>query len=72
MEADTPLEYQVTKISESIQGFHIKIFNLESRTTSSTPIKEREKHEKTTINTIESIKSLDEECKNLYKESTQP
>jgi hypothetical protein len=32
MEVDTPLEDQVTKISESIQGFHAKIVDLEART----------------------------------------
>jgi hypothetical protein len=37
MELDTPLEYQVTNISESIQGFHAKIVKLETHTTPSTP-----------------------------------
>jgi hypothetical protein len=42
MEEYTPLEEQVTKISESIQGFHTKIVGMESFTTPSTPPEERE------------------------------
>ena len=71
MEVDTPLEYQVTNISESIQGFSAKIVDLEARTTSSTPLEEKEQWEKTSMKTVESIRSLNEECTKLYEESTQ-
>jgi hypothetical protein len=71
MEVDTPLEEQVMKINESIQGFHVKILDLEGHTTPSTPLKEREKREKIVSMTMESIKSFDEECVNLYEERTQ-
>jgi hypothetical protein len=30
MEVDTPLEDQVAKINKAIQGFHMKIFELET------------------------------------------
>jgi hypothetical protein len=71
MEVDTPLEEQVTKISEAIQGFHMKIIDLEACQTPSTPPEEREKREKTIVMTVESIKSMDEECVKLYEGSTQ-
>jgi predicted nucleic acid-binding Zn-ribbon protein len=71
MEVDTPLEEQVSKISEAIQGFHTKIVDLEACTMPSTPLEEREKREKTTTTIVESIKSLEEECAKLYEESTQ-
>jgi hypothetical protein len=71
MEVDTPLEEQVSKISESIQGFCAKIVDLEAHTMPSTPPEEREQREKTTMTTMESIKSLEEECAKLYEESTQ-
>jgi predicted nucleic acid-binding Zn-ribbon protein len=71
MEVDTPLEEKVTKISESIQGFRAKIVDLEAHTMPSTPPEEREQWEKTTMMTMESIRSLDEECTKLYEESTQ-
>jgi hypothetical protein len=67
MEVDTPLEEKVTKINESIQGFHTNIVDFESRTTPSTPPEERKKREKTTMTTVESIRSLDEECTNYMK-----
>jgi hypothetical protein len=71
MEVDTPLEEKVMKISEAIQGFCVNIVDLEVCTTPSTPPEEREKREKTIAMTVESIKSLDEECVKLYEESTQ-
>ena len=71
MEVDTPLEEKVMKINESIQGFHVKILDLEDHTTPSTPLEEREKMEKIVSMTMESIKSFDEECVNLYEEITQ-
>jgi hypothetical protein len=37
MEEDTPLEEKVTNISEAIQGFCVKIIDLEDCTTLSTP-----------------------------------
>jgi hypothetical protein len=60
MEVYIPLEEKVMKISEAIQAFHLNIVDLEARTTPSTPPKEREKREKTTAMTVESIKILDE------------
>jgi hypothetical protein len=43
MEVETPLEEKVTKISESIHGFHAKLIELEDSTMPSTPPEEREK-----------------------------
>ena len=40
MEVDIPIEEKVTNISESIQGLHVKIMELEGRTTPSTPQEE--------------------------------
>jgi predicted nucleic acid-binding Zn-ribbon protein len=71
MELDTPLEEKVTKISESIKGFHTKIVDLEACTTPGTSSRERKKRDKTIATTVERIKSLDEECVKLYEESTQ-
>jgi hypothetical protein len=71
MEVDTPLEDKVTKISKSIQGFHTNIVYLEALSMRSTPPEEREKLKKTTMTTMESNRSFDEECTNLYEESTQ-
>jgi hypothetical protein len=42
MEVDTLLDEKVTKISEAIEGFHAKMFDLEAHTMPSTPPKERE------------------------------
>jgi hypothetical protein len=58
MEANAPLEEQVTKINEAIQGFHVNIVDLEAHTTPSTPPEEREKREKTTMTTVENIKKF--------------
>jgi hypothetical protein len=44
---------------------------LESFTTPSTPLEEREQWEKSCVTTIESIRSLDEEFPKLYEESTE-
>jgi hypothetical protein len=71
MEVDIPLKFQVTKKSEAIQGSIAKVVDLKARTTSSKPPQEREQREKTTMMTVERIRSLDEECTNIYEESTQ-
>jgi hypothetical protein len=68
-EEDAPLEEHVTKISESIQGFHTNITDLEVRQIPSTPPEEREKREKKMTTTIENIKSMEAECAKLYEES---
>jgi hypothetical protein len=70
MEVDASLEEKVMNISEAIQGFCAKIVDLEYRTTLSTPPEKREQREQTTIMTMESINTLDEECTKLYEEST--
>jgi hypothetical protein len=44
---------------------------LEDSTTPSTPPEEREKWEKTTMTTVERIRSLDEEYAKLYEKRTQ-
>jgi hypothetical protein len=62
MEIDAPIEEKVSNISESIQGFHANIVDLEACTTPGTPPKEREK---TSTTTVENIKSLEEECAKL-------
>jgi hypothetical protein len=59
----------VLNISESIQGFHVKIVDLEACTMPSTPPKEREQREKTMMTTIESIKSLEESVPSCMKKA---
>lgn len=71
MEIDAPFEEKVTKIGESIQGFHVKIIDLEACRTLSTPLEEREKTEKTVVTIVERINIMDEECKKLYDKRTQ-
>jgi hypothetical protein len=71
MEVYSPLEYKVSNISESIHGFYAKIVDLEACTTPSTPPEEREQREKIVTKTMESIKSLVEECAKLYEKRTQ-
>jgi hypothetical protein len=61
----------VKNISDSIQEFYAKIIDLESHTTQSTPLEEREKLEKKNMNIVDRFRSLDEECINLYDESTK-
>jgi predicted nucleic acid-binding Zn-ribbon protein len=70
MEVDTPLEDQVAKISESMQGFRTKIVELETRMTPKTPLEERDQREKTISTTVEGIKTLEAYCDNLYKDNT--
>jgi uncharacterized phage infection (PIP) family protein YhgE len=71
IEENAPLEEQEKKINEAIQGFRANIVDLEAHTTPSTPLEERKQREKTTMTTVERIKSLDEECVKLYEETTQ-
>jgi len=61
------LEDQVTKISEAIPVFDKTIVDLEECTTPSTLPEEREKREKTIVTTMDNIKSLDDECVNIYE-----
>jgi hypothetical protein len=68
-EEDAPLEEQVTKLSEAIQGFCTKINDLEARQIPGTPPEEREQREKLVTTTLENIISLEEECTKLYAES---
>jgi hypothetical protein len=69
-EMEAPVEEQVTKIREVIQGFHTCIVDLEVCMTLSTPPKEREKREQTVTTIVESIKNLEVECAHLYAETT--
>jgi deoxyhypusine synthase len=55
----SPLEEYVTKIKESIQGFHTKITELEMCQIPSTPPEEGEQREKMTTVTIDNIKILE-------------
>jgi hypothetical protein len=71
MEVDTPLEEQVAKTSEAIQGLHTKTTNLEAHQKRSTQPQEREKREKMMTTTIEKIKGMEVECTKLYKERTK-
>jgi predicted nucleic acid-binding Zn-ribbon protein len=71
MEVDTPLEEQVLKISEAIQGFRTKIVDLETRMKPSTPLEERDQREKIVSTTVESINTLEPECATWYKDSTE-
>jgi hypothetical protein len=51
----------VLKVREAIQGFRVKIIDLEVGTKPSTPLEEREQRHKTSMIIVESIKSLEEE-----------
>jgi hypothetical protein len=55
MEVDTPLEYQVEKVIKDIQVFIMKIVELETQMTPSTPREERYQREKTIRTAMESI-----------------
>jgi hypothetical protein len=67
MDLETPLQDKVTKINGSIQGFRMNIVDLEACTTPNTPHEEREQREKKIAMIVERIKSLNEECANLYE-----
>jgi predicted nucleic acid-binding Zn-ribbon protein len=71
MVVEATLEEQVSKIREVIKGFHTRIEDLESHTTPGTPPEEKAQRERTTMTSVASIKSLDEECTKLCEESTQ-
>jgi hypothetical protein len=71
MEVDTPIEAHVSKLDESIQGFCLKIIELEAHTIPGTPLEEREKMEKMMNTTVENIKSLETESSKLCEESTE-
>jgi hypothetical protein len=64
-EEENLLEEHVTKISESIHGFHTKNIDLEACQIPRTPPEEREQREKTVTKTVENIKSMEEECAKL-------
>jgi hypothetical protein len=59
MEAYAPLEEKVMKINKVIQVLYMKIVDLEAHTTPSTSPEEKDKREKTTMTTMDIIKSLD-------------
>jgi hypothetical protein len=60
------VEDQVTKISESIQGFLACIVDLEACITPSTPPEERETRKQTVTTMVDNIKTLEVECAQLY------
>lgn len=65
-EKEAPVEDQITKISESIQGFRARIVDLEMRVTPSTPPEERETRKQIVTTTMDSLKTLSVECAQLY------
>jgi hypothetical protein len=60
------VEEKVTNISESIQGFHACIMDMESHVTPSMPSEERETRKKILTTSIENIKKLEVEFVKLY------
>jgi hypothetical protein len=66
-EMEAPVEEQVTKISEAIQGFHTRIVDLEAHDSEYSTKRKGEKNMVTTV--VERIKSPEEECAQLYVET---
>jgi uncharacterized protein (DUF3084 family) len=70
MVVEAMVEEQVVNISEAIKGLHMKITELEVRTTPGTPPEERAQRERTAQTTVEKIKILEHECINMCDEGT--
>jgi hypothetical protein len=69
--AEEPLEKQVMKLAEVIQQLQQRVVDLELQTIPSTPQEERDQREITARSTVERIKVLTEECKQLSSRSVQ-
>jgi hypothetical protein len=68
---EEPLERQVMKLAEVIQQLQQRIVDLELQTIPSTPQEEHDQREITAWSTVERIKVLTEECKQLSRRSAQ-
>jgi hypothetical protein len=58
-------------LTETLQQFQARIFELEARTVTSTLQEVRDQREESAKNTVESIKSLTSACKQLSDRSAQ-
>jgi hypothetical protein len=70
MEED-PVENQVAKLVEAIQQLQQRVAELELQTVPSTPQEVRDQREETARSTVERIKALALECKQLSSHSAQ-
>jgi hypothetical protein len=69
--AEEPLDRQVMKLAEVIQQLQQRVIDLELQIIPSTPQEERDQREITARGTVERIKELTEECKQLSTRSAQ-
>jgi chromosome segregation ATPase len=69
--AEEPLDHQVMKLAEVIQQLQQRVMDLELQIIPSTPQEERDQREITARGTVERIKELTEECKQLSTRSAQ-
>jgi hypothetical protein len=70
MEEETT-ESQVGKLTEAIQQLQARVAELELQAVSSTPQEVRDQREETSRSTVERIKALASECKQLSNQSAQ-
>ena len=68
---EEPVEHQVALLAETIQQLQQRITDLELRTVPSTSQDVRDQREATTRGTVERIKALAMECKQLSDHSAQ-
>jgi hypothetical protein len=69
--AEEPIERQVMKLVEVIQQLQQRVMELELQAIPSTPQEEHDQREMTARSTVERIKALTEECKQLSRRSAQ-
>ena len=69
--AKEPIECQVMKLVEVIQQLQQRVVELELQAIPSTPQEEPDQHEVNARSTVERIKALTEECKQLSSRSVQ-
>jgi VIT1/CCC1 family predicted Fe2+/Mn2+ transporter len=68
---EEPVEHQVAQLVEAIQQLQQRIIDLELRTVPNTPQDVRDQREATARSTVERIKALAMECKQLSDRSAQ-
>jgi hypothetical protein len=68
---EEPVEHQVAQLVEAIQQLQQRITDLELRTVPNTPQDVRDQREATAQSTVERIKALAMECKQLSDHSAQ-
>jgi hypothetical protein len=68
---EEPVEHQVAQLAEAIQQLQQRIIDLELRTVPNTPQDVRDQREATARSTVERIKALAMECKQLSDHSAQ-